>query len=112
MGWASDAVVGLKQGRMVSVRPRGGSMRGLIEDNELVQLRPVEPGDVIAGDVVLVRWHGNYLLHLVRVVERDRVQIGNNLGRVNGWAPRRDVLGLCVGKRADLGALGAAARDD
>lgn len=108
MGWATDAVVAVKQGRTAQVRPRGGSMRGLIEDNELVSIRPVDAAAVQAGDVVLVRWRGGFLLHLVREAQPERVLIGNNLGRVNGWAPRSDVLGLVVGKRADLGKLSKA----
>ncbi len=51
---------------------------------------------VEAGDVVLVRWKGGVLLHLVKEATRDRVLIGNNVGRVNGWANRRDVVGRVV----------------
>lgn len=71
-------------------------MRGRIEDGQAVTLAPVDPAEVDAGDVVLVRWKGNVLLHLVREAEVDRVLIGNNLGKINGWAPRHDVLGLVV----------------
>ena len=96
MGWATDAVDGLKQGREVTVRPRGGSMRGRIEDGQLVTLGPVDPAAVEADDVVLVRWRGGYLLHLVKQATRDRLLIGNNVGRVNGWASRGAVVGRVV----------------
>jgi hypothetical protein len=97
MGWANDAALALSNGARCEVRPRGGSMRGLIEDNQLVTIAPVDPAEVEAGDVVMVRWRGGYLLHLVKQVDPERVLIGNNLGRTNGWAPRRDVLGRVVG---------------
>ena len=68
-------------------------MRGLIEDNQLVTIAPVDVRDVVAGDVVLVRWKGSFLLHLVKEARAADLLIGNNLGRVNGWAQRSDVLG-------------------
>src|SRR5690349_11273311 len=96
MGWTSDAATALVEGREVTVRPRGGSMRGRVEDGQEVTLAPVDPESVRAGDVVFVRWKGGYLLHLVKAVEAERVLIGNNVGRTNGWAARRDVLGRMV----------------
>ena len=81
---------------MATVTPRGGSMRGRIEDGQAVTLAPVDPAEVILGDVVLVRWKGGVLLHLVREAEAERVLIGNNFAKVNGWAPRRDLLGRVV----------------
>jgi hypothetical protein len=92
MSWVAEAMAALRDGREVVVRPRGGSMRGRIEDNQPVTLTPVDPSVVVVGDVVLVRWKGNVLLHLVKEADGDRLLIGNNVGKVNGWAPRSDVL--------------------
>ncbi|MEZ4401334.1 MAG: hypothetical protein R3B06_15010 [Kofleriaceae bacterium] len=83
----------LAAGREVEVRPRGHSMRGRVDDGQPVMLVPVEPSRVVVGDVVLVRWKGNVLLHLVVAVEDGRLQIGNNLGKINGWVERAAVLG-------------------
>lgn len=96
MGWATEALRALHLGRLVTVSPRGGSMRGRIEDGQSVTLGPVDPSDVKAGDVVLVRWKGGVLLHLVKEATASRLLIGNNLGRVNGWVDRKDVLGRVV----------------
>ncbi|MCE9669020.1 hypothetical protein LY474_14500 [Myxococcus stipitatus] len=71
-------------------------MRGRIEDGQKVTLGPVDPASVEKGDVVLVRWRGGVLLHLVKAATRDQVLIGNNVGRTNGWAPRMHVLGRLV----------------
>ncbi len=92
MSWLREAIEALEQRREIAVRPRGHSMRGRIEDGELVRLVPLY-GPVCAGDVVLVRWKGGALLHLALEVEPDRVLIGNNRGGVNGWAPIANVLG-------------------
>jgi hypothetical protein len=56
-------------------------MRGLIEDNQLVTIAPVDVREVIAGDIVLVRWKTNFLLHLVKEARANDLLIGNNLGR-------------------------------
>jgi hypothetical protein len=36
------------------------------------------------------------LLHLVKEEDGDRLLIGNNVGKINGWATRADVLGIVV----------------
>ena len=100
MGWARDAASELAAGRAVKVRPIGGSMRGRIESGQLVTLAPVAPGEIAAGDAVFVRWKGTFLLHLVKEVSDDRVLIGNNLGKNNGWVFLRDVLGKVVAVEA------------
>ena len=96
MSWVKDAVDSLRRGEQVTICPRGGSMRGRIEDGQPVTLEPVDPAEVEVDDIVLVRWKSNVLLHLVKEAEEDRLLIGNNVGKINGWAPRRDVLGRVV----------------
>jgi hypothetical protein len=96
MGWVNEARRELAAGRTVQIRPMGGSMRGRIESGQLVTLAPVDPADVRVGDVVLVEWRGNYLLHLVKEVGPEGLLIGNNVGKVNGWVGRDAVLGRVV----------------
>lgn len=68
-------------------------MRGLIEDGQDVTLDPVAPEELAPGDVVFVRWKGGFLLHLVKEANDTQLLIGNNLGKINGWVARGDVLG-------------------
>ena len=96
MGWVNDARAELLAGRTAQVRPFGGSMRGRIESGQSVTLAPMDPADVRADDVVLVAWQGNYLLHLVKEIDGDRLLIGNNLGKLNGWVPASAVAGKVV----------------
>jgi hypothetical protein len=65
MGFVNNSRKEFSAGRPVQVRPFGGSMRGRIESGQLVTLAPSQPSDVRPGDVVLVEWRGNFLLHLV-----------------------------------------------
>lgn len=87
MGWVNDAIKELAAGRTVQVRPFGGSMRGRIESGQLVTLAPATGSSIRVGDVILVQWKNNYLLHLVLRIEEGQLLIGNNLGKVNGWVP-------------------------
>jgi hypothetical protein len=103
MSWVSDAISALAKGERVTVRPRGGSMRGRIEDNQPVTLAPVAPASVQTNDVVLVRWKGNVLLHLVKEATPDRLLIGNNVGKTNGWVSRVDVLGVMIAVHSRTG---------
>ena len=93
MGWVNDARAELLAGRKVQVRPFGGSMRGRIESGQLVTLVPATGADVSVDDAVLVEWKGNYLLHLVKEIDGDRLLIGNNLGKLNGWVQCSAVIG-------------------
>lgn len=93
MGWVNDARAELLAGRTVQVRPFGGSMRGRIESGQLVTLVPATGSEVNVDDAVLVEWKGGFLLHLVKEIDGDRLLIGNNLGKVNGWVPRSAVIG-------------------
>ena len=54
---------------------------------------PRSTGAIEPGDIVFLRWKGNYLLHIVAETRPDEVLLRNAHGKVNGWAPRSDVLG-------------------
>lgn len=61
------------------------------------ELEPVsDPDSLRRGDIVLVKVKGTIYLHLITAVEKDRVQIGNNHGRINGWTPKSNVYGRLV----------------
>jgi hypothetical protein len=87
MSWVKDALEELTKGNQVSVRPFGGSMRGRIESGQLVTLRPAVPAEIETDDIVFIRWKGNFLLHLVIDKQEGQLQIGNNIGKINGWVP-------------------------
>ena len=71
-------------------------MRGRIESGQLVTIAPATIADVQPDDIVFVAWKGNSLLHLAKEVEADRVLIGNNLGKINGWVAASAILGKVI----------------
>ena len=96
MGWASDYIARLQQGETVQFRPRGNSMQGKIESGQLCTVEPIDPGRLKVGDIVLCKVNGRQYLHLVKAIQGNRFQIGNNRGRVNGWVSRNGIYGKCV----------------
>ena len=96
MSWAHFAKEKLGRGETVQVRPRGHSMRGKVNDGDLVTLEPCDPDTLDVGDVVLVRVRGTDYLHLIKAVDRGRFLIGNNQGGTNGWVGRHAIHGKAV----------------
>jgi hypothetical protein len=101
MGWASSYIARLQKGETVSFRPRGNSMSGKIESGQLCTIVPVEPTTVEVGDIVLCKVHGREYLHLVKAIQGQRFQIGNNRGHVNGWVSAKSIYGKCTAVGAE-----------
>jgi hypothetical protein len=93
MGWAAGYIAKLKQGETVSFRPRGNSMSPKIESGQLCTVEPVDSSKLIVGDIVLCKVHGTEYLHLVKAIQGERFQIGNNRGHINGWIGANAIFG-------------------
>jgi hypothetical protein len=96
MGWATGHIASLRAGRTVSFRPRGNSMSPKIESGQLCTVAPVDVSEVSVGDIVLCKVNGSEYLHLVKAIQGQRFQIGNNRGRINGWIGPNAVFGRLV----------------
>lgn len=96
MGWASTYITQLREGQTVAFRPRGNSMTPRIKWGQLCTVAPVKVEDLAVDDVVLCRVAGNEYLHLVKAIDGERFQIGNNRGRINGWVGPSAIYGRLV----------------
>lgn len=97
MGWAVRYIEKLKAGQQVSFRPRGNSMTGKVESGQLCTVVPVEDHSSLkVGDIVLCKVGGSEYLHLIKAIQGERFQIGNNRGRINGWIGSGGVFGKCI----------------
>ena len=97
MGWASQYIVMLRDGKTVQLRPRGNSMTGLIESGQLCTVEPIEDWAALqVGDIVLCKVNGCQYIHLIKAIQGPRFQIGNNRGRVNGWITASSIFGKCI----------------
>ena len=97
MGWASGHIERLKRGETVTFRPRGGSMAGRIESGQLCTVEPVvDHATLQVDDIELCKVHGAEYLHLIKAIQGQRFQIGNNKGYINGWIGPNAIFGRCV----------------
>lgn len=87
----------LEKGSVV-FSPHGNSMTPRIQSGSEVEVQRVDVKALRVGDVVYAKVKGTYYLHLFSAVEleKDRYQISNNKGHVNGWVSGANVFGVCV----------------
>lgn len=71
-------------------------MSGKVNDGDLVTVAPCDPDKLEVGDIVLVRVSGNDYLHLIKAKDRERFQIGNNRGGINGWVGKNSIYGKAI----------------
>lgn len=65
----------LARGACLRFLARGGSMRPLIRDGDILEIQPIEVAEVRVGDVIFFRGHrGNMLAH--RLVRRTQAENG------------------------------------
>lgn len=95
MGWASFHIDRLLAGETVQFRPRGNSMSGKIESGQLCTVEPISSA-IKVGDIVLCKVGGSQYLHLIKAIQGERFQIGNNRGGINGWITAGSIFGRCV----------------
>ena len=70
-------------------------MTGKVNDGQLCTVEPLG-ADPEVGDIVLCRVNGSQYLHLVKAIQGERFQIGNNRGGINGWVTKRQIFGRLI----------------
>ena len=78
--------------------PDGGdlaSMRAALKHGQTLTVSPVkDTGQIKIGDIVFLKWHDSYILHLVADIQDGTFLIVNSLGKENGWVSGLDILGV------------------
>ncbi len=67
-----------------------------IRSGDLCTVAPVDPSTLAVDDIVLCKVNGNEYLHLVKAVQENRFQIGNNRGLINGWIGPTSIFGKLI----------------
>jgi hypothetical protein len=67
-----------------------------IKSGQLCTVAPCDPASLRVGDIVLCKVGGAEYLHLVKAIQGDRFQIGNNRGHINGWVRANSIFGRLV----------------
>lgn len=72
-------------------------MVGKVESGQLCTVVPVKDySSLKVGDIVLCKVGGSEYLHLIKAIQGERFQIGNNRGRINGWVGSSGIFGKCI----------------
>jgi hypothetical protein len=64
-----------------------------IESGQLCTVAPVDVATIRTGDIVLCKVRGAEYLHIVKAIQGERFQIGNNRGFINGWVAASAIFG-------------------
>ena len=97
MGWVTNHIAKLRHGETLFFRPRGGSMAGRVKSGQLCIVEPIaDMATLGVGDIVLCKVEGNEYLYLVKAIQGQRFQIGNNLGFINGWVGPDAIYGRYI----------------
>jgi len=94
MNWLKH-VEDLREGQEVSFRPKGNSMHPKICSGQKVTVSP-DVTDVKVGDIVFCKVKGRYYVHLLSAMSKNRYQISNNRGHVNGWIGSNSLYGKVI----------------
>ncbi len=72
-------------------------MEGKVSSGQLVTVVPIQDFATLqVGDIVLCKVKGTEYLHLIKAVQGERFQIGNNRGKINGWVGVNSIYGVCI----------------
>ena len=96
MGWAAHYIEKLRFGETVAFRPRGHSMAPRVKSGQLCTVAPVGARTLVVGDIVLCKVAGAEYLHLIKAIQGERFQIGNNRGHINGWIGANGIFGRLI----------------
>lgn len=64
-----------------------------IRSGQLCTVAPIAATALVVNDVVLCRVGAREYLHIVKQIDGERFQIGNNRGRINGWVTATSIFG-------------------
>ena len=86
----------LLEGQAVDVRVMGQSMLPFFRSGSRIRLRPLRPGDLVRGHVVLGETDaGNFVVHrIIRVETSHIVLLGDGNGAGTETIPRKRIYGI------------------
>ncbi|HEX7702874.1 MAG TPA: hypothetical protein VF403_19180 [Kofleriaceae bacterium] len=86
----------LHQRHVGLARERTPQGAGKVNDGQLCTVEPLREHTLAVGDIVRCRVNGSQYLHLIKAIQGERFQIGNNRGGINGWVTRRQIFGQLI----------------
>ena len=94
MNWQKH-IQDLKENKDITIKPRGHSMSPKIDHKNKVTISP-DTSNIKKGDIVFCKVKNNHYIHLVTATNKDKYQISNNKGRINGWIGKKCIFGKVI----------------
>ena len=79
-----------------TIKCNGRSMVPMIYPQEPIHLKKVEQCQLRVGDAVFVKIKSALQAHKISAIDRNRFQISNNKGFINGWVGFNSIYGLAI----------------
>ena len=91
------AIEAIKKEGECFIQGFGGSMEPILHSGDVFKFSLVQDDTKLnKNDIVFCKVHGNLFLHKIIAINGDRIQIGNNQGKINGWTNRKNIYGKFV----------------
>ena len=91
------AIEAIRQDGECLIQGFGGSMETLLHSGGIFKFSAVLEDTVLEKhDIVFCKVNGSLFLHKITAINGDRIQIGNNRGKINGWTTRKNIYGKFV----------------
>lgn len=99
---SKKAVAAMKEKGECYIQGFGGSMEPILHSGETFHFQSVtEEIRLSEGDIVFCEVNSELLLHKITAINGNKIQIGNNKGKVNGWTTKEHIFGKYI-KTVDL----------
>lgn len=95
---SNSAITAIRENGECYIQGFGGSMEPILHSGEVFRfLLVTEQTELSIGDIVFCKVNGNLVLHKITAIDGDRLQIGNNKKKINGWTMRKNIFGIYIG---------------
>jgi translation initiation factor IF-1 len=84
----------LKEGKKVTFRLKGGSMRPFLRDGDVIRIAPKPYDQLQPGDIALAHTNNGVLLHRIVAIEGERVHLLGDANRQGELTERKKVIGV------------------
>lgn len=96
---SNNAIAAIKRNGECYIQGFGGSMEPVLHSGDILHFLSItEETRLFEGDIVFCEVNGGLLLHKIIAINGDKIQIGNNKGKMNGWTTRKHIFGRHVEK--------------
>ena len=93
----NQAIEAIKRDGECLIQGFGGSMEPILHSGKIFRFSLLQDDIKLnKNDIVFCKVNGHLYLHKITAINGERIQIGNNRGKINGWTNRKNIYGKFV----------------